>query len=86
MIVAFLNLAIMRNMIIILFLIFLVSCQSESYIPGSETPDEHDQRMEWWREARFGMFIHWGLYSVPAGEWADSKNHAEWIRTTAQIR
>ncbi|MCK5821389.1 MAG: alpha-L-fucosidase, partial [Bacteroidales bacterium] len=32
-----------------------------------------------------GMFIHWGLYSVPAGEWEDSKNHAEWIRTTAQI-
>jgi len=25
--------------------------------------------MEWWREARFGMFIHWGLYAVPAGEW-----------------
>lgn len=27
-------------------------------------------RMAWWREARFGMFIHWGIYSVPArGEW-----------------
>ena len=26
-----------------------------------------DKRMEWWREARFGMFIHWGVYSVPAG-------------------
>jgi hypothetical protein len=25
--------------------------------------------MAWWREARFGMFIHWGLYAVPAGEW-----------------
>ena len=25
--------------------------------------------MDWWREARFGMFIHWGLYSVAAGEW-----------------
>ena len=29
----------------------------------------HDQRMQWWREARFGMFIHWGVYSVPAGVW-----------------
>ena len=29
----------------------------------------HDQRMKWWREARFGMFIHWGVYSVPAGVW-----------------
>jgi alpha-L-fucosidase len=26
-----------------------------------------DQRMAWWRDARFGMFIHWGVYSVPAG-------------------
>ena len=42
-------------------------------------------RMDWWREARFGMFLHWGLYSVPAGKWGDSTNHAEWIMTTAQI-
>jgi alpha-L-fucosidase len=28
-----------------------------------------DQRMQWWREARFGMFIHWGLYSALGGEW-----------------
>src|SRR5258708_3043504 len=28
------------------------------------------QRIDWWREARFGMFIHWGVYSVPGrGEW-----------------
>ena len=28
-----------------------------------------DERMKWWREARFGLFIHWGLYSIPGGEW-----------------
>jgi len=28
-----------------------------------ETKEERDNRMKWWREARFGMFIHWGLYS-----------------------
>ncbi len=44
-----------------------------------------DSRMEWWRNARFGMFIHWGLYSIPAGEWNGETNHAEWIRATAQI-
>ena len=33
----------------------------------------HDQRIEWWREARFGMFIHWGVYSVPGGEWKGKK-------------
>ena len=30
----------------------------------------YEKRMEWYRDARFGMFIHWGLYSIPArGEW-----------------
>jgi alpha-L-fucosidase len=43
------------------------------------------KRVEWWRDARFGLFIHWGLYSVPAGEWNGQTNHAEWIRTTANI-
>jgi alpha-L-fucosidase len=42
-------------------------------------------RMDWWREARFGLFIHWGLYSIPAGEWNGKTNHAEWIRHSAQI-
>jgi alpha-L-fucosidase len=36
---------------------------------GSETAGERDVRMGWWREARFGMFIHFGLYSVAAGHW-----------------
>jgi alpha-L-fucosidase len=51
----------------------------------TETREQHDARMQWWRDARFGLFIHWGLYSVPAGEWKGETNHAEWIRTTAQI-
>ena len=35
-----------------------------------ETPAQHEARMAWWREARFGMFIHWGIYAIPArGEW-----------------
>src|ERR1051325_483039 len=36
-------------------------------VPSDETPEQHNARMKWWREARFGMFIHWGIYSVPAG-------------------
>ncbi|RQW07490.1 alpha-L-fucosidase, partial [candidate division KSB1 bacterium] len=41
--------------------------------------------MAWWRDARFGLFIHWGLYAIPAGEWNGETGHAEWIRQTAQI-
>ena len=36
----------------------------------TETPAQSDARMAWWREARFGMFIHFGLYAIPGrGEW-----------------
>ncbi len=33
----------------------------------------HEQRIQWWRDARFGMFIHWGVYSLPGGEWKGRK-------------
>lgn len=33
----------------------------------------HEQRIQWWRDAKFGMFIHWGIYSLPAGEWKGKK-------------
>ncbi|MGV8095842.1 MAG: alpha-L-fucosidase [Mangrovibacterium sp.] len=62
---------------IVVFLTSL-SCNDREVI----VPD----RMDWWRDARFGLFIHWGLYSIPAGEWNGEKtNYAEWIRTEAQI-
>jgi len=67
-----------------IFALLLVTCAT-GLLAQRETPGEHDARMQWWREARFGMFIHWGLYSIPAGEWKGRTDHAEWIRTTAQI-
>jgi alpha-L-fucosidase len=37
---------------------------------AAPTPDmTEDERMQWWRAAKFGLFMHWGLYSVAAGEW-----------------
>ncbi|MGA3015158.1 MAG: alpha-L-fucosidase [Bacteroidales bacterium] len=47
--------------------------------------DQQGDRMQWWREARFGMFIHWGLYAVPAGEWEGKTDYGEWIRNSAEI-
>lgn len=71
-------------------LFFAFICVAQSQPPQQkdyrqETKAQYEARMNWWTEARFGMFIHWGLYSIPAGEWKGSRNHAEWIRTTAQI-
>jgi alpha-L-fucosidase len=53
-----------------LCLVALVS----SLAAGAETAAQREARMKWWTEARFGMFIHWGLYALPARhEWV--KNH-----------
>ena len=51
----------------------------------AETQAQKDARMAWWRKARFGMFIHWGLYAVPAGTWNGNTGYAEWIREEAHI-
>ncbi|MFW5803159.1 MAG: alpha-L-fucosidase [Verrucomicrobiota bacterium] len=46
-----------------------------------------EERLQWWHEARFGMFIHWGLYALPAGEWKGEKigGIGEWIMRNAKI-
>jgi alpha-L-fucosidase len=54
---------------------------------ATETKAQRDARMGWWRQARFGMFIHWGLYAVPAGVW-DGKptdGAGEWIMHDLKI-
>jgi alpha-L-fucosidase len=52
-----------------------------------ETPAQRDARMKWWREARFGMFIHWGVYSVPAGTYNGKPipGIGEWIMNSGKI-
>jgi hypothetical protein len=46
-----------------------------------------DARLGWWREARFGMFVHWGVSSVLGGSWngRDYKSYAEHIQRAAKI-
>ena len=39
----------------------------------TESMKTHESRIAWWREARFGMFVHWGVYSLPGGEWKGKK-------------
>ncbi len=53
-----------------------------------EAAEQRDVRMGWWREARFGMFVHWGLYAVAAGEWdgkAWTQGGMEWIQCYANV-
>jgi alpha-L-fucosidase len=53
---------------------------------AQETP-ERAARMRWFREAKFGLFIHWGLYAIPAGEWKGQSipGIGEWIMNRAKI-
>ena len=46
-----------------------------------------DQRLQWWREARFGCFIHWGVYSGPGGVWEGhfSGTYSEHLMRTQKI-
>jgi alpha-L-fucosidase len=62
----------------------IAPAQDTATIPN-ETPAQHDARMAWFREARFGMFIHWGVYSVPAGEWKDKTGYGEWFLEETHI-
>jgi alpha-L-fucosidase len=56
--------------------------------PAAEPADDAaTKKMDWWREARLGMFIHWGLYAIPAGEYEGKtiKGIAEWFMSTAGV-
>lgn len=63
------------------------SLAGELAVPPKETKEEFDARMDWFRKAKFGMFIHWGLYAVPAGEWQGKQDHGcvEWIMSNLKI-
>ena len=54
---------------------------------GQRPGAKEDPRLDWWREAKFGMFIHWGVYSIPAGVWkgVHIPGIGEWIMLRAEI-
>jgi alpha-L-fucosidase len=57
-------------------------------MPSAPAPDPmKEKRLEWFREAKYGLFIHWGLYAIPAGEWKGQRipGIGEWIMNRAKI-
>ena len=80
--------------LLLLFITLNWSCQNTPKAKNEtpvdylkESKEDFDQRMKWWREARFGMFIHWGVYAVPAGihNGVKTKGIGEWIQHHAKI-
>lgn len=79
-------------MIMGVVLLAFMSHAAEVPLVPVETKDQKDQRMKWFREARFGMFIHWGVYAQFAGSYNGKKIEAggcgslgEWIMLAAKI-
>ena len=66
------NLSILLLTAILLF----VTQMAPAQLP-KETEAQKTQRMKWWTDARFGMFIHWGLYALPARH--------EWVKNAERM-
>ena len=66
---------------------FIGTVQASSWPYQDETKEQRDARMAWWRQARFGMFIHWGVYAVPAGTYKGEQisGIGEWIMLRGKI-
>ena len=65
----------------------LHAASSEGHMQQRSTDPEREKRLRWFREAKFGLFIHWGLYCIPAGQWNGHRvpGLGEWIMNRAQI-
>lgn len=85
-----------RTWILTIFSLLLVGTNTLKAAPSAisspdpyanETKEQHDARMAWFRDAKFGMFIHWGVYAVPAGTYNGKQipGIGEWIMKKGKI-
>ena len=78
----------MRTLVLSLPLVlFIAGCGQDMRVSPATKAMTKDDRMEWWREARFGLFLHWGVYSVPAGTYKGERisGIGEWIMHRGRI-
>lgn len=64
-----------------------VGCGQHTTVYSDESSEDFDKRLSWFNDAKYGMFIHFGLYSQLGGEWKGDKSgkYAEWIQSNADI-
>ena len=64
-----------------------LNAQEASHSKTTESKVDREARMAWWKEARFGMFVHWGIYSTTGGLYKGQKlpNSAEWMMCRGKI-
>jgi alpha-L-fucosidase len=69
-------------------LLSLLTLAPNAQTPPPRPPDPaREKRLEWFREAKYGLFIHWGLYAIPGGEWQGQRSLGlgEWIMNRSKI-
>ncbi|MCD8101526.1 MAG: alpha-L-fucosidase [Alistipes sp.] len=74
-----------KLLLTVLLPVIFFSCLRTAQEPE---PTPHDLKMEWWRDAKFGMFIHWGPYALWGGEYHGHRQRrggAEWIMNRCKI-
>ena len=71
----------MKSIITTFFILLLMLT---SGCADKQEVSEGTDRMDWWRDARFGMFIHWGVYSGAEGIWKGEKlrNDNDYVHTS----
>ena len=66
-----------------------LSAQSSPARPAAQGPVDvaKEKRLEWFREAKYGLFIHWGLYAIPAGQWNGKRSLGlgEWVMLRSAV-
>lgn len=78
----------LRHYLILLTALCGLSAEAaETNTKTAEVPADYQERMKWFNDARFGMFIHWGLYSEAAGSFKGKPVGfiGEWMQSTAAI-
>jgi alpha-L-fucosidase len=73
-----------KQLLICLIALFVTAAMAQNG-HDSTASKQNDPKMQWWKDAKFGMFIHWGIYAVPSGKWGYKTTYGEWIMHTAKI-
>lgn len=81
------RLSLARRCLIALACVCLPAASARPQTPAPDTPEAKKARLAWFHEAKYGLFIHWGLYAIPAGEWKGKRipGIGEWIMNRAKI-
>jgi alpha-L-fucosidase len=87
-----------QTLVPLVFLVFFVVAFGSFVVPSfvvraqpsvpARSPDPaREKRLQWFREAKYGLFIHWGLYAIPAGQWNGKRSPGlgEWVMFRSRV-